>query len=132
MELRGDLPITLNTSFTSPFDIPPLRGLKEAYFRQHELDREHDIHSPELYAVWTSKAYILAEGLANARAKGKKYDYAFWSDAGSLRDDHTCRQWPNPHRIDAIFKQGAILSGTPADELIFSPVWGLPKSSMGN
>lgn len=27
-DLRGDLPITLNTSFSSPFEIPPLRDLR--------------------------------------------------------------------------------------------------------
>jgi len=29
-----------NTSFTSPFDIPPLQGLEETYSMQHQLDRE--------------------------------------------------------------------------------------------
>jgi len=29
--LRGDLPITLNTTFTTPFDIPPLKGLEGRY-----------------------------------------------------------------------------------------------------
>jgi len=42
---RGDLPITMNTSFPSPFDIPPLQGLQERYTAMHALDREKFRHS---------------------------------------------------------------------------------------
>ena len=38
---RGEgLPITLNTSYASPFDIPPLMGLEEKYQKMHKNDRD--------------------------------------------------------------------------------------------
>ncbi|KAI0061854.1 hypothetical protein BV25DRAFT_1804834 [Artomyces pyxidatus] len=131
-ELRGDLPMTLNTSFTSPFDIPPLRGLEPRYEEMHGWDRESKLHSPELYAVWNCKAFFLDEGVRSARAGGVEYHYAFWSDAGSMRDDHTYRDWPGARRVQQVFEEGERLSGTPRDQLIFFPVWGLPSSNFSS
>ncbi|KAA1475363.1 hypothetical protein DENSPDRAFT_860780 [Dentipellis sp. KUC8613] len=125
--LRGDLPLTLNTTFASPFDIPPLQGRAAAYRLMHAWDPEQDIHSPELYAVWTAKPYFLDEGLANAQAAGQQYDYAFWNDAGSFREEHTYVGWPDGRRVDQVFRQAARLSGTPQDEIVFFPLWWAPE-----
>ena len=124
--LRGDLPMTLNTTYASPYDIPPLAGMQEVYESMHTLDPEKDIHSPELYAVWTSKTFFLDEGLQNMEQSGDKYDYAFWNDAGSFRDDQEFDQWPGSHRVPEIFEVGSRLTGTPRKDLFFMPIWGSP------
>lgn len=128
--LRGNLPMTLNTTYASPYDIPPLVGLRRVYENMHALDPEKEIHSPELYAVWTSKSFFLDEGLRNMRSSGVKYDYAFWNDAGSFRDDQEFEQWPGAHRILEIFETGSRLTGTPRRDLFFMPIWSSPPDSM--
>ena len=52
-------------------------------------------HSPELYAVWNAKLFFLDSGL---QRQGKVYDYAFWTDAGSLRENYAFKDWPEAHR----------------------------------
>ena len=128
--LRGDLPMTLNTTYASPYDIPPLVGMREMYESMHALDPEKAIHSPELYAVWTSKSFFLDEGLRNMKKSGVKYDYAFWNDAGSFRDDQEFDQWPGAHRVPEIFEIGSRLTGTPRKDLFFMPISGPPPYSM--
>jgi len=129
-ELRGDLPMTLNTSFSSPFDIPPLRGLRDRYEVMHELDPEKYIHSPELYAVWTCKTYFLEEGLRNSKTNGFDFTWAFWNDAGSFRDDQEFTVWPDQHRIREIFLEGSNLTGTRAKDLLFMPIWNSPGDEL--
>jgi len=128
--LRGDLPMTLNTTYASPYDIPPLVGLRGAYETMHALDPEITIHSPELYAVWTSKTFFLDEGLRNMGNSGVGYDYAFWNDAGSFRDEQEFDQWPGARRIPEIFEIGSRLTGTLRKDLFFMPIWGSPPYSM--
>ncbi|KIY42985.1 hypothetical protein FISHEDRAFT_27645, partial [Fistulina hepatica ATCC 64428] len=96
------LHMTLNTTFASPFDIPPLRGKEEQYIALHEIDRERKKHAPDLYAVWNAKPYFLDEGLTNA---GRDvYDYAFWNDAGSFRGAHNYTLWPDPQRVRDVWQ----------------------------
>jgi len=129
-ELRGDLPMTLNMTFSSPFDIPPLRDLRGRYEEMHELDLEKDIHSPELYAVWTAKSYFLKEGLQNSKANNFDFTWAFWNDAGSFRDDQEFTAWPDRHRISDIFREGSRLAGTRAKDLFFMPIWDSPGDDL--
>jgi len=129
-ELRGDLPMTINTSFSSPFDIPPLRDLRGRYEEMHKLDWEKDIHSPELYAAWSSKTYFLEEGLRNSKASGFDFTWAFWNDAGSFRDDQQFTAWPDRHRISEIFLEGSRLTGTRTNDLLFMPIWDGPGDDL--
>ncbi len=122
----SSFPMTLNTTFSSPFDVPPLRGLQSNYTLMHSQDREKHRHSPELYAVWNAKAYFLSEAINNANKSGKTYDYVFWNDAGSFRDDHWYTAWPDPRRVTQVFEQGARKSGEKKEDLIFFPVAGMP------
>jgi len=128
--LRGDLPMTLNTTYVSPYDIPPLVGMQRSYESMHAFDPERDIHSPELYAVWTSKTFFLDEGLRNMEKLGSRYDYAFWNDAGSFRDNQEFDRWPGAYRIPEIFEIGSRLTGTSREDLLFMPIWGSPPFSM--
>ncbi|KAF8632486.1 hypothetical protein AX15_001855 [Amanita polypyramis BW_CC] len=118
--------ITINTTFSAPFDIPPLRDFEQRYAQMYEQDRERLIHSPELYAVWNGKAYYVAEAIKNLEKEGKTYDYVFWNDAGSFRDDHLYKVWPDPENVRRIFEEGENKSDVGKDELVFFPLEGLP------
>ena len=124
-QMRGDLPMTLNTTYSSPYDILPLAGLREVYDNMHDLDPEKEIHSSELYAVWAAKTFFLDEGMQNMEKSGVKYDYAFWNDAGSFRDDQDYGYWPGAYRVPEIFELGSRMTGTPRKDLIFMPIWGI-------
>jgi hypothetical protein len=130
LNLRGPLPITLNTSFASPFDIPPLKGLEGRYNDMNEVDPERAYHSPELYAVWSSKTYFLREALLNMQAAGMNVRYVFWNDAGSFRQKQHFNRWPALERIEEIFSTGAEKSGVPKDELFFMPMWSVPMDPL--
>lgn len=129
-KLRGPLPITLNTSFASPFDIPPLKGLEGRYNEMNKVDPERAYHSPELYAVWSSKTYFLREALLNMQSAGMNIEYAFWNDAGSFRQQQDFNRWPAFERIEEIFATGAEMSGLPKEELFFMPMWDAPKEPL--
>ncbi|EJD40891.1 hypothetical protein AURDEDRAFT_39702, partial [Auricularia subglabra TFB-10046 SS5] len=93
----------VNTTFASPFDIPPLTAVgREGFEAQHALDREKRIHTAELYAIWSAKPYFLSAAAHTARAEGnRRYRLAFWVDAGSFRaSKHAYRYWPDPARFD--------------------------------
>jgi len=126
IRLRGGLPLTLNTTFSSPFEVPPMRGLETRYKEMHRWDREKDRHGPELYAVWNAKAYFLDEGMRNIAARrGRPHDYVFWNDAGSMRD-WQYRAWPDPAWIAKLFILGEIETGSRKDDIIFIPMWNPP------
>jgi len=129
--LRGpNLPLTINTTFASPFDVPPLKdglGTREKYQEMWAWDREKEIRNPELYATWIAKPYLLEEGLRNS---GGAYDYAFWNDAGSFRGDHSYEVWPDPLRVREVWEEGSKGSGMGKEDLLFFPMWGSPHESM--
>jgi len=131
--LRGpNLSITINTTFSSPFDIPPLKdgiGTKEKYQEMWGWDPYPDIRNPELSATWSAKPYFLDEGLRNS---GIAYDYAFWNDAGSFRDVHSYKSWPDPMRVKEVWEEGSKVTGTSVEDLLIFPMWGFLPSSMKN
>lgn len=131
-KLRGPLPMTLNTSFASPFDIPPLTGLEGRYNDMNKVDPERAYHSPELYAVWSSKTYFLREALLNMQAAGMNVEYVFWNDAGSFRQKQDFNRWPALERIRETFTTGAQISNIPKDELFFMAMWDVPKDPLRN
>lgn len=124
LHARGTLPITLNTTFSSPFDIPPLHGLQNEYETdQMGLDRERKIHSAHLYAVWNAKPYFLEEALKNQlTSSADQYSYAFWNDGGSFRSAHEYKDWPDQERVQDIFGEHP--------ETIFIPINWPPNTSM--
>lgn len=130
--IRGNLPITFNTTFENAFSIPPLRGLEARYEKMHAMDPEKEIHNHHLYAVWNSKGYLLDQGIKNSLNAGHNYDYAFWNDAGSFRDHQEFSDWPNAMRISQIFNEGTELTGTPKEDLFFQPIWDGPGDKLKN
>ncbi|KAF8627780.1 hypothetical protein AX17_006145 [Amanita inopinata Kibby_2008] len=121
------LPITINTTFYSPFSVPPLRGLEPVYEKMHTKDRERFRHSPELYAVWNAKPYFVSEAVNNL-PPDDIYDYVFWNDAGSFRERNYFRTWPDPSRIADVWEEGAASSGVSQSELLFFPIAGYPHT----
>ena len=63
------------------WDIPPLAPLANEFkTSQHEMDPEKQIHSPELYAIWNAKSWML---LKTAEANVFKSKHFFWADIGA-------------------------------------------------
>ncbi|KAL5513823.1 hypothetical protein ACEPAH_4224 [Sanghuangporus vaninii] len=138
--IRGALPIVIDTRFQTAFDIPPLKGREADYEKMHGWDREKEHHSPDLYAIWAAKPFLLAEALRRLRddrgltelglKNTDNIEYAFWSDAGSFRRTHTYASWPDLARLDEVWKDGETLSGMKKDEIVFFPLQHLPDVSM--
>ncbi|KAJ7729708.1 hypothetical protein DFH07DRAFT_994850 [Mycena maculata] len=109
---RGSLHITIDITFSTPFDIPPLRDLEEEYQKMYTLDREKDLHSS---ALWNGKPFFLDEAVKTLSRQGRNYDYAFWNDAGSFRSTHNFTDWPS-------LTQGSALTGQKQEDLLFCRV----------
>ena len=89
----------------------------------HSMDSKNSYHSPELYSVWNAKPFFVDNAIRVMATKGKTYDYVFWNDGGSFRgDDNVYKNWPDPNRIDEIWKEGSRLSGTKVEDLLFFPI----------
>ncbi|KAF8161503.1 hypothetical protein B0H34DRAFT_796283 [Crassisporium funariophilum] len=129
-KLRGDLPITIDTSYSSPFEVPPLVGLEETYIKMNDMDKEKWHHSPGLYAVWNAKPFLLEAAVRNLRAKGERYDYAFWNDGGSFRRNHRYSNWPDPVRIEQVWEEASLLARQTKDDLLFFPIFQLPDEKL--
>lgn len=121
--IRGDLPIIVDTTYTSPFEVLPLVDLEEIYTRMNDLDKEKWHRSPELYAVWNAKPYLLDTAVKKLAVTGKNYTYTFWNDGGSFRNNHYYGDWPSAARVDQIWAEGSSLTGTNAKDLLFFPVF---------
>ena len=127
---RGEgLLITIDTTYNTTFDVPPLRGFEGWYNEMHSMDREKSYHSPELYSVWNAKPFFVDNAIRVMASKGETYDYVFWNDAGSFRETSTYKNWPDPSRIDEIWKEGSKLSGTKAEDLLFFPIQHPPYNA---
>ncbi|KAF9012487.1 hypothetical protein BDQ17DRAFT_1343994 [Cyathus striatus] len=130
---RGpSLNITVNTTYTSPFDIPPMTGLEEIYQKIHHKDREMKKHSPELYAVWNAKPFLLTSAMNLLAKEGRVYDFVFWTDAGSFRKDHYYSAWPNGDRVQHVWDEGSRLTRTNKSDLIFFPIFDTARPSARN
>lgn len=112
---------TLNTEYGTAFSIPPLQGLEKVYDAMHQKDRERHRHSHELYAVWNAKPFLLNTAVQELQKRGRIYDYAFWVDAGSFREDHAFSEWPDARRVQEVLEQTE-----QGEDAIFLPIWDPP------
>lgn len=131
---RGALPITINSSYTNPFDVPPVQGLYDVYYNMHRQNRDRRFEEPDLYAMRTVKPWFLAEAVKNYEsglAPGSKaIEYAFWVDIWNFRDGLKVYDWPNVERVKEVFKEGAEATGRSEDELLFFPMKDVPNPTM--
>ena len=59
---------------------------KSVWIENHKIDHEHDIHSPELYAIWAQKSVFVRDAI-NLNYFNTKY--FMWTDIGCFRNtDH--------------------------------------------
>ena len=125
--VRGTgLSITIDTSFGSPFEVPPLRGRETVYKQMHGIDKERTLHVPELYAAWNAKPYFVENAIHTLRGM-RKYEYVFWNDADSFKKDHAYSAWPDIGRLEKVWEEGSIISGARKQDLIFMPVINPPS-----
>lgn len=131
-EGSNNLTITIDTSYSAPFDIPPLKGKEDAYTEMQKKDRQKSAsHTPELFALRNSKPFFLHTALQKAQVNASvTYDYVFWNDVANFHEEHQYRQWPSPSRVQEIWEEGTRITGTSPDELMFIPMWGLPHPTL--
>ncbi|KAF5371326.1 hypothetical protein D9758_004257 [Tetrapyrgos nigripes] len=141
-KVRGDLPIYINSSYSSPFDIPPLEGLEDIYIEMNHTFPEKKVHHHKMSGIWNAKAFFLDEAWKHAYDTplgrgGKHYEYVFWSDAGAMREPNAYENWPEYNRVDTLWEEGRKLSGymMQKDELFFIPIiemgdWAYRKNGM--
>ncbi|KAK0468589.1 hypothetical protein IW261DRAFT_1319328, partial [Armillaria novae-zelandiae] len=122
LNLRGSRSITVNTTYTSPLSIPPLRGRIDKYVEMHGFDRRPGDHSAELYAMRNSKPFFVYGAMKNLSVE---YDYAFWIDVGSWRPDYGNIAWP-----DARTTQEVLATGQEPRDRLFFPIHALPHTTM--
>ena len=131
---RGSLPITINSSYADPFDVPPVQGLYDDYHKMHRQNRDRKGEGPGLYALRTAKPWFLAEAVKNFESRlapgSKSIGYAFWVDIGSFQDGLEVRDWPNAERVKEVLKQGAEATRRSEDELVFFPMSDVPNPTM--
>ena len=128
----NNLKITVDTSYPTPFDIPPLKGKEDAYTLMKKKDRQKSkSHTPELFALRNSKPFFLHTALQKTQvnATSVSYDYVFWNDVTNFHEVHQYREWPSPSRVREVWEEGTRITGTKTDELMFIPMWGLPHPS---
>lgn len=132
---RGPLPITINSSYTDPFDVPPVQGLFDHYDKMRRWqNKDRKTEGPGLYALRTAKPWFLAEAVENYKRElppgSKAIEYAFWVDIGSFNDGLLFHDWPNVERVREVFKEGAEAVGGSVDDLIFFPMNDVPNLTM--
>jgi len=131
---RGSLPITINSSYSDPFDVPPVRGLYDVYHKMRRQSKDRKGEEPGLYALRTSKPWFLAEAVKNYESRlvpgSKSIGYAFWADIGSFQDGLKVHDWPNVERVKEVLKEGAEVTRRSEDELMFFPMNDVPNLTM--
>ena len=131
---RGSLPITINSSYTDPFDVPPVQGLHDVYYKMHRQNKDRRGEGAGLYALKTAKPWLLTEAVKNYERRlpsgSKPIEYAFWVDIRSFRDGLVVHDWPNVERVKEVFKEGAEAAGRSENELVFFPMNDVPNLTM--
>jgi hypothetical protein len=80
-EWRGNKPLHL---IELPFeDLEMWKEHQETWKKQHEIDPERGIHSPELYAVWAMKTTFVEKAIY---VNPFDTEYFFWCDFGAFRE----------------------------------------------
>lgn len=127
---RGRLPITIDSTFSGPFDIPILENRRDSYKDMQRKDRAHSKHPIEVYAAGNAKPYLLAEALRRSEANGKSPKYIFWVDAESFGGRHAYKDWPSVERLDEVWVEGRREGGARLEDMFFIPAWEMPHPSM--
>jgi hypothetical protein len=96
-------PTVIITDFDTPWDIPPIKHIKDVLMSQVDIDPEKEIHSPDSYAIWNAKAWML-EYVALKNPFNTRY--FLWVDGGAFRSaQYRFGPWPNHKKIVEIFEK---------------------------
>jgi hypothetical protein len=99
-------PTMIITDFDTPWEMPPIKQIKDVLISQWNMDSEKGIHSPDLYAIWNAKAWMLEYA---ALQNPFKTSYFLWVDAGAFRNTHyRLGSWPNQTKTGQIFKKDGL------------------------
>ena len=127
---RRSLPITINSSYANPSDVPPVQGFCNVYYEMHRQNRGRKAEGPGIYALRTSKPWFLTEAVKNYQGRfapgSKLLGYTFWVDTGSFQDGLRGYDWPDLERVKGVF-EGAEAAGRNEDELMFFPMNDVPN-----
>ncbi|KAH9485759.1 hypothetical protein JR316_0002674 [Psilocybe cubensis] len=137
--------LMVDTSFMSPFDIPPLKGRELVYSRMRNAARNIDttnegdeadiVHSPKTLALRNAKMFFLEHAIQSSRGgeenySDNDYDYIFWVDLTVFNDDQSYVSFPGPARVETVWKEGSLLTGSPKEDLLFFPIDQAPPPDM--
>lgn len=126
--LRGQLPITINTTFETPFNVSAIGARRDDYISMASNASQMGENAAEVYAFSNAKPFLLAEAVRTAQAlHPAAYKYAFWVDADSFDDRHAYTDWPSLGRLDEVWTDGRRESGARLEDMMFIPMWNLPK-----
>jgi hypothetical protein len=134
-ERRGSLPITINSSYSAPFDVPPVKRLYDHYYKMRRWqNKDQGDEGPGLYALRTAKPWFLVEAAKNHERElapgSNPIGYTFWVDVRSFHDGLRFHDWPNAERVKEVFRVGTEATGKNEDELIFFPMAYVPNLTM--
>lgn len=94
-------PTVIINDFETPWEIPPIQSVKDKLYSQKDIDPEKGIHSPDLYAVWNAKAWMV-ENVAIQNPFNTRF--FFWIDVGAYRSTgYRFGSWPDREKIGQIF-----------------------------
>ena len=132
---RAGLPITINTTFSTPFDVPPLQGLEATYEELPPVrSREGRTLSTIEVAEQVAIPYLLSSASTSTTINAKQYDYVFYISpsffSSSTISPTLLTYWPSPARVKEVWANAKRESGMREDELIFLMVRGLPDVTM--
>lgn len=103
--LRGNLPTVIIERPFGEWEMTS-QPMMTMWTRHYEIDPEHDIHSPELYAIWAMKQEVVMEAI---RLSPFGSDLYIWCDIGIQRYSHM-QEWfmsfPNETRCRELHLPG--------------------------
>ena len=100
---QNSFPTMIITDYDTPWEMPAIKNLTDALRSQWNIDPEKYIHSPDLYAIWNAKAWMLQHVAVHNPFRTK---YFLWVDAGAFRSaKYRFGRWPNEERAVKIFER---------------------------
>jgi hypothetical protein len=101
--VRNCFPIVIITDFDTPWEMAPIKIIKDALISQVDMDGEEQIHSLDLYAIWNAKAWMLEYV---ALQNPFKTAYFLCVDTGAFRSTkYRFGSWQNHRKAVQIFQK---------------------------
>ena len=96
-------PTVIIKDFNSPWEMPPIKRVKDMLLSQINIDPEKHMHSSDLYAVWNAKPWMLEYAVLKNPFNTR---YFLWIDAGAFRNTHyRFGSWSDQQKAIKIFEK---------------------------